>query len=235
MAINVNTVYRTVLLILNKEQRGYLTPDEFNKIASQVQLEIFRSYIDDYNQLSRTQQPEATYADRISLLQEKISIFEKSVNSAGLAGGGAQNNPVSFPNDLYKIGSIVHAGVNELQKIQKSEVYTLNQSPLTAPTTKYPVYYTEGSNFVCMPALSGVVIINYIKAPADVVWNFTIPAGQNYYEYDTSGSIDFEIHVSEQTEVILKILLYAGVVIEDPSIVQAAAAQVQKQEINQKS
>ena len=31
MAINVNTVYTTVLTILNKEQRGYLTPDEFNK------------------------------------------------------------------------------------------------------------------------------------------------------------------------------------------------------------
>ena len=30
MAINVNTVYQTVLLILNKEQRGYITPDEFN-------------------------------------------------------------------------------------------------------------------------------------------------------------------------------------------------------------
>ena len=33
MAINVNTVYKTVLLILNKEERGYVTPDEFNKIA----------------------------------------------------------------------------------------------------------------------------------------------------------------------------------------------------------
>ena len=33
MAINVNTVYQTVLLILNKEQRGYMTPLEFNKIG----------------------------------------------------------------------------------------------------------------------------------------------------------------------------------------------------------
>ena len=41
MAINVNTVYTTVLAILNKEQRGYLTPDEFNKVGTQVQLEIF--------------------------------------------------------------------------------------------------------------------------------------------------------------------------------------------------
>ena len=40
MAINVNTVYQTVLLILNKEQRGYITPNEFNKIATQVQLEM---------------------------------------------------------------------------------------------------------------------------------------------------------------------------------------------------
>ena len=31
MAISVDTVYKTVLLILNKEQRGYMTPDEFNK------------------------------------------------------------------------------------------------------------------------------------------------------------------------------------------------------------
>ena len=33
MAINVNTVYQTVLSILNKEQRGLLTPEEFNNIG----------------------------------------------------------------------------------------------------------------------------------------------------------------------------------------------------------
>jgi len=207
-----------------------MTPDEFNKIASQVQLEIFRSYVDDYNQLSRTPQPEADYADRISLLQEKISIFEKTANST-ISGP----SPIALPTDLYKIGSIAHEGANELQKIQKSELYTLNRSPLTAPTIKHPVYYIEGNNYVCIPLTSGTLTINYIKTPADVVWNFTIPSGQNYYEYSSSGSTDFEIHASEQTEVVLKILLYAGVVIKDPSIVQAAAAQSQKQEINQKS
>ena len=41
MAISVDTVYKTVLLILNNEQRGYMTPDEFNKTATQVQRKIF--------------------------------------------------------------------------------------------------------------------------------------------------------------------------------------------------
>ena len=33
MAVNVDTVYQRVLSILNKEQRGYLTPQEFNLLA----------------------------------------------------------------------------------------------------------------------------------------------------------------------------------------------------------
>ena len=46
MAINVNTVYQTVLLILNKEQRGYMTPTEFNSIGTQVQLEKIKFLVD---------------------------------------------------------------------------------------------------------------------------------------------------------------------------------------------
>ena len=45
MTNSVDIVYKTVLSILNKEQRGYLTPYEFNNIATQVQLEIFEEYL----------------------------------------------------------------------------------------------------------------------------------------------------------------------------------------------
>ena len=54
--VNINTVYTTVLYILNKEQRGYVTPAEFNSLAVQVQEEIFESYFPDGNQLNRFNQ-----------------------------------------------------------------------------------------------------------------------------------------------------------------------------------
>jgi len=76
MAINVNTVYKTVLLILNKEERGYVTPDEFNKISAQVQLEIFGNYHNDLNQQLRVPQADTDYADRIALIDEHLSIFK---------------------------------------------------------------------------------------------------------------------------------------------------------------
>ena len=76
MAINVNTVYQTVLLILNKEQRGYMTPQEFNNISNQVQLEIFEKYFEDLNQQIRVPQADTDYSDRVTNLDEKISIFK---------------------------------------------------------------------------------------------------------------------------------------------------------------
>ena len=52
--VNINNVYQKVLALANKEQRGYITPQEFNLFANLAQMEIFEQYFYDLNQLSRT-------------------------------------------------------------------------------------------------------------------------------------------------------------------------------------
>ena len=49
--------------------------------------------------------------------------------------------------------------------------------------------------------------------------------------YNAGASTQFELDDTEQTEVILRILAYAGVVIRDPQIVQAASQAVQSEEL----
>ena len=51
MAINVNTVYKNVLSILNKEQRGYITPDEFNRIGREAQINMLDVAFMEYNRM----------------------------------------------------------------------------------------------------------------------------------------------------------------------------------------
>jgi len=51
--ISVDTVYQKVLSIVNKENRGYITPQEFNLFADQSQLEIFEQYVFYLNQYMR--------------------------------------------------------------------------------------------------------------------------------------------------------------------------------------
>jgi len=42
--ININDVYKTVLVVINKENRGYITPEEFNRLSALAQNEIFEGY-----------------------------------------------------------------------------------------------------------------------------------------------------------------------------------------------
>jgi len=77
MAVNINTVYQTVLAIANKEQRGYITPQEFNLFANQAQMETFEQYFYDINQFSRLHGNDTEYSDMLNVLNEKISIFQE--------------------------------------------------------------------------------------------------------------------------------------------------------------
>ena len=112
MAINVDTVYKTVLLILNQQQRGYMTPDEFNRVATQVQLEIFEGYLNDLNQQLRSPQNNSEYANRVENLEEDLQYFQKYISNSTLPGAITGTNPFSIDTavvtDLYRLGSVMY-------------------------------------------------------------------------------------------------------------------------------
>ena len=228
MAISVNTVYKTVLSILNKEQRGYMTPDEFNKIVNHVQLEIFEKYFEDLNQMVRQPQNDADYADRLDYLEEKIAIHNKTAPGKNAAG-----SPFA-PDGLHILGTISYNG-SEAQRVSKKEFYNINKSPLTKPTEVYPIYTLDSGKITVYPKtiVNTNLEVSFIQKPTEAAWKFTVDA--NTGVFIESSSDDIDLHDSEQSEVILKVLMYAGVVIKDMEIVQIASARVKQEEVNQKS
>jgi len=225
MAINVNQVYKAVLVVLQQEKRGVLTPTEFNKIATQAQQEIFTEYFDELNQLLRQPQTSLAYADRYALLDEKISLF-KTTKTENLTA-----SKVDVPLEVQELGTVVYNN-REVQRIQKYEVYTTNESPLTAPTAFYPVYTYEDGVIELYPTLTGSVTLNFLKFPADVKWGFTIDTELGNYIYSEQASTDFEIHKSDQPLLIDKILGYAGVMSRDQLALQLSASKEQQIDID---
>jgi hypothetical protein len=263
MAINVDTVYKTVLLILNKEQRGYMTPPEFNRIGTQVQLDIFEQYFEDLNQQLRVPQADVDYADRQMAIDEKISIFKTSGNAVYVGSNPSSKFWVLPTSDIYgtaivynqltpltgnqayfyKLGTVTYQPAvglpTELQRLQRNEFYNIQKSNLTASTLEFPTYLYENNKLFIRPTTvdTSAISVDFLRKPKDVQWAFTSGVGQSYLFDDTvnGNSVNFELSSTEQTSVILKILLYAGIVIRDPQIIQAAAQQIQQEEINQKS
>jgi hypothetical protein len=230
MAINVDSVYKAVLVVMEQEKRGVLTPAEFNKIATQAQQEIFTKYFDDLNQLLRTPQTSLAYADRMALLDEKIAIF-KTTQSVPLVSGAYTIPSTSLVQEL---GLVVY-GNRETQRIQANEVYTTNESPLTAPSAQYPVYTYENSVIQMYPTtLTGNITLKYLRFPVDVKWGFTLNASLGNYIYSEIDSVNFEIHKSDQPVIVNKILEYAGVMSKDQFVMSLGQQHTQQTNINSK-
>jgi len=189
MAINVDKVYKSVLSILNKEQRGYITPDEFNKIATQSQLGLLDRNIFEYNKMVNMQNEGLTneeYANLPEKVAEKIDIFYKShdFNQGILPPDyNTTTGVATLPTDIYKTIDISISNTH-IEKVDQGKLSFLNSSPLTKPTSDFPIYYQTSTTAVISPASSSLPTIKYIKVPTNPRWGYTVNAtyGTNIYD-----------------------------------------------------
>jgi|TARA_R100000030_G_scaffold2688_1_gene2111 hypothetical protein len=228
MAVNVNTVYQRVLAITNKEQRGYITPQEFNTIANQAQLDIFEQYFYDLNQFGRIPGNQTDYSDMLDILEEKISIFEKI--NVSVSGG------TTLPADLYRLGSILTncPTCREAEQVTQKEWLYIQKSPIAQPSDEFPVYIRDNAGIKVygnvntstnLPTqITNGVYVNYVKIPATVSWVANSTTGL----YLSNNSVDFELHESEETELVNKILALAGILLKDGNLYQTGSAEEMK-------
>lgn len=219
MAVSVDTVYQRVLAILNKEQRGYVTPQEFNLFANQAQMDIFEQYFYDINQFGRLHGNDTEYSDMLNILNEKINIFETKANLSYDVGTGFWQ----IPSDLYRLGTIIfdNSGSSvEAERINANEYLYINASPLTRPTNARPIFIARSNGYKVYgnTQLTTGVSCNYIKKPAKVNWAYQEIAGRALY--DSGAQTDFELHISEETELVYKILQLAGLSIKELQVYQ---------------
>jgi len=206
--VNINNVYQKVLALANKEQRGYITPQEFNLFANLAQMEIFEQYFYDLNQLSRARSNSKEYSDIVDNLNEKISFFEV-LNATVTSGTTLTPNAGT---EIYRVGTVMHVDV-EIEEVQRNQLLYINKSPLTKPTDARPIYVRENENTVRIyPASITTATFDYIRKPTDPNWGYIVAETKALYH--PTNSTDFELHPSEEAELVYKILKFAGLSIK---------------------
>ena len=226
MAVNVDTVYQRVLTIANKEQRGYITPQEFNLLANQAQLEIFEQYFYDINQFNRINGNNTEYSDMLNILGEKISPFEKWKQSGSVSGNEITLSSAT-PNPVYRLGTVFYANGTldvEVELVNKNELVYFERSNLTKPNADRPIYVRKTDNIIKIYPTTltmANVTFNYVAKPSEVKWGYEmINATSNEALYNASISTNFELTLAEETNLVVKILELAGITIKDPGLYQ---------------
>ena len=101
--VDITTVFNRVHFILNKENRGYITPEEFDSLARQAQLEIFQSYFaKEAAATSAGAGNNTVYSDVTDNLAEQIHFFSNTI----VLTDDDQDGFFIYPADFYRLGVI---------------------------------------------------------------------------------------------------------------------------------
>ena len=226
----INTVRNTVMAVLNKDNNGYVTPEEFNLFAKQEQLEVFEEYFYNYKNALNLQNKRLSnsgYADIPKQLAEVIDLF--TYESVALANAA---NVFTLPTNWYTLNTVLYNSNTEVERVEQNKIKLLTASHLTAPTTTYPAYYMNGAT-VSAPGNSitvypdtigaGEIVVQYVRYPLAPKWTYNTVGGSPVFNQSATDYQDFELPESDHVELTLKILQYAGINIREMAVVQAAA------------
>jgi hypothetical protein len=243
MAVSIDTVYQRVLTLANKEQRGYITPQEFNLLANQAQMEIFEQYFYDIKQFNRAPGNTQEFSDPLTVLYEKVGEFDVDQGDAWmLANMVPINNILNIPWDIiYKLGTVRVNGA-QVEMVNGKDFDAARITHKTAPTPRRPIGTTSArglrvavgtDEFVdenvtfAIPGNNQNMSISYTMRPPRVEWAYVVINEKPLY--NDNIAVDFELHSSEETELVYKILKLAGVNLKAAEVVQVGQTLEQTQ------
>ena len=221
--ININTVYQKVLVLANKEQRGYITPQEFNLLADKAQLDVLDSYFHDVKTAYHKPKNQTGFSNEMDMLSEKLQPF-RSTTTVSNDGTSAT---LTMPTTLYRLVTVSRTE-GEVTELSKKEVLLTESNPLTKATIKRTVYVRESSGDITlypMPVVeqgqdSVQFEIQFFKKPTTPNWGYVVVNEKALY--NSSSSVDFELHASEEEILVGRILELAGITTNRPDLHQAA-------------
>ena len=229
----INDVRNTVLSIISKDNRGFITPFEFNLFAKQAQLEIFEQYVFNYSNAINKQNARMHgegYADipkNIGEVIDTFSVFTSLNYNVGTSKFDFPTDPITLLENYYFIDKVIYNNNTEVEKASHSKILYLVNSNLTAPTTKYPVYTMDNQGLLVYPtSIQSNITTQYIRYPKDPNWTYsTAGLGDPLFNPGAASYQDFELPLTDFANLVIKILQYSGISIREQDVVAAAKSE----------
>lgn len=231
--VSVKRVYEVLKDLANKEQRGFISPSEFNSMAPVAQMAIYRKMwgevlaAESLKLSGRDGQRDLSKANDV---REELSMYMKSSTRERQA-----DLKYTYPDDFYKLSSAktygsVLMGVTtsipiELIYDPHKVDYMLN-SKLSAPSISKPVALVADSIEVYPNSIKKIDIRYYklpegitsagAKTPSQPQFNYTTVAGDEVYNAATS--IDFELPEDREEELVVELATMIGTALRDAAV-----------------
>lgn len=196
----INSVRNTVQGVLNKNNYGYISPQDFNLYAKQAQMEIFEEYFTAYNKVINMENGRVAGTDYADVEQPLAEVLEYFLRSDFLV---PILTPSGFTVNQFSAPSLTTVGY-DYYMINKLLCYTIKratgQNTATVPLNQL---IDAGANFVNAGVVYGDVVVNLTTLESATVMtvsataltlsdNIFLVIGDKYAVYAASSATDAE-------------------------------------------
>lgn len=190
----INEVRNTVLTILNKNNYGYLSPSDFNLLATNAQMEIYQEYYSSYNKTINGENSRISGTDYADIGRQITETMESFLMSDFIvpkfsASGNLTNN--------FYVPSETTVG-NNLYMLSKVLVYTKKVTNGTNTTKTAFKLIDSTANFTTLGVNIGDIVVNSSTYKSTIV------------QAVATNTLDLQDDIFVNVSVGEKYIIYSG-------------------------
>jgi len=229
---SIKVVYDTLLSLVNKDQRGFVTPRVFNEFAGVAQLNIYNRLFDDLKDAHRNRRASFDPGRDKSLfkrINEDLSVFSRTKTLARVDG------VFKKPDDLSRIISATTFGPILLGQSNRTpiemcydedKIDRILRSNISSPTEEFPIALVS-DDIELFPTSINRLRLKYYKIPQSVDADGTPSTASPTYGtvsigaaevYSQGGSSDFELPNHYVSLLVIEMAQLIGVNLRDKDV-----------------
>ena len=231
--IPINRCRNTVLHLLDKNNRGFISPEKFDSFCYLAQMDIFENLFYQYNKWLSNKSKHLTgteYADIPKNIKEQIDVFSAYSTTSNFTYNSGTELWSYTGADLYRNEGLSLKNVagkkTYVEEVSKgTELNNLINSKINMPTTTYPICVKIGNGFKVYPTVPAGFSLEllYIRTPKTPKWTYVLDErGNPLYNAGAGDKQDFELSEVAFPLLVAKIMGYCGVSIREQDVAAVA-------------
>ena len=214
--MTVDFVYRLVKFICNKNQQGYIAPDEFNVIINQAQYSYLDFLLGSFEQYTPGRPIARVELGMNEDVRQRLTAFIDPPSTLTIDGTGL----APYPADYQQTDAMYTTTMGRIRYVEQDRLYGFLDDPID-PVATNPIYLINSAGFQFYPITLGSALISFVKTPPTIVWGST-PDGNGRPIYDPGTSTDPQWYDLDFFEVTARALRMIGVNLQSAAVAQYA-------------
>lgn len=211
----IDRVYQLVQFVSNKEQRGEITPSQFNVLAEMAQREFVSRRLGNLKQIDRSGLPLYGYEQSWRVHEELQPLILGPLDIPVAPSGN-----FAYPYGYIHVDSISKSDFRKITRITNDQYPQIKHSRVLPPAPDYPIAIFRHPYGFIDPYSIGAIKMTYLSHPPTPIWGYQVINESPVF--DVHASVDFSIDPINSNELAMIILAHVGINLDTAQITQYA-------------